>query len=78
MARSLLFILIITLMACEPGKIPVRDAKHDYKARITLVIHGGAGTITKGNMTPEQEASSCQSEEGCGQKNQASSGSQKS
>lgn len=55
MARSLLFILIVNLMACEPGKIPVRDSKHDYKAQVTLVIHGGAGTIIKGNMTAEQE-----------------------
>lgn len=27
----------------------------DYKNKITLVIHGGAGTITRKNMTPEKE-----------------------
>ncbi|HEV7349379.1 isoaspartyl peptidase/L-asparaginase [Telluribacter sp.] len=27
----------------------------DYKDKITLVIHGGAGTITRQNMTPERE-----------------------
>jgi L-asparaginase / beta-aspartyl-peptidase len=27
----------------------------DYKNKITLVIHGGAGTITRQNMTPERE-----------------------
>ncbi|HEV7379096.1 MAG TPA: isoaspartyl peptidase/L-asparaginase, partial [Dyadobacter sp.] len=28
----------------------------DYSDKITLVIHGGAGTITRANMTPEQES----------------------
>lgn len=55
MARSFLPILILTLMACEPGKIPTHESTQDYKAQITLVVHGGAGTITKGNMTPGQE-----------------------
>ena len=27
----------------------------DFKSNITLVIHGGAGTITRQNMTPEKE-----------------------
>lgn len=27
----------------------------DYKDKITLVIHGGAGTITRANMTPEKD-----------------------
>ncbi|GLU55765.1 isoaspartyl peptidase/L-asparaginase family protein [Dyadobacter frigoris] len=27
----------------------------DYSGKITLVIHGGAGTITRANMTPEKE-----------------------
>lgn len=27
----------------------------DYSDKITLVIHGGAGTITRANMTPERE-----------------------
>jgi len=27
----------------------------DYSDKITLVIHGGAGTITRANMTPEKE-----------------------
>jgi len=27
----------------------------DFSDKITLVIHGGAGTITRANMTPEQE-----------------------
>ncbi|HEY4650610.1 MAG TPA: isoaspartyl peptidase/L-asparaginase, partial [Pontibacter sp.] len=32
----------------------VAQTKPDY-SKITLVIHGGAGTITKANMTPEKE-----------------------
>ena len=55
MVRSFLPILMLALIACEPGKIPTRESTTDKKAQVTLVIHGGAGTITKGNMTPEQE-----------------------
>ncbi|MCF0058448.1 isoaspartyl peptidase/L-asparaginase family protein [Dyadobacter sp. CY356] len=31
------------------------SSAQDYSDKITLVIHGGAGTITRANMTPEKE-----------------------
>nr|WP_233150474.1 MULTISPECIES: isoaspartyl peptidase/L-asparaginase [Pontibacter] len=34
--------------------VSMAQSKPDY-SKITLVIHGGAGTITKANMTPEKE-----------------------
>jgi len=35
--------------------VPLMLNAQDYKNKITLVIHGGAGTITRKNMTPEKE-----------------------
>jgi len=35
--------------------LPFWGMAQDYKNKITLVIHGGAGTITRKNMTPEKE-----------------------
>lgn len=52
MARLLLiFTLFILVVACEPRKI----AQTASEAPVTLVIHGGAGTIRKENMSPERE-----------------------
>ena len=44
-----IYSLILTLFI-----IPSAFAQ-DYSDKITLVIHGGAGTITRANMTPEKE-----------------------
>ena len=44
--KKLLFLLI-----CLPFMLQAQD----YKNKITLVVHGGAGTITRKNMTPEKE-----------------------
>ncbi|WP_323134425.1 isoaspartyl peptidase/L-asparaginase family protein [Tellurirhabdus rosea] len=44
----------IALFACLVC-LPFMLNAQDYKNKITLVIHGGAGTITRSNMTPEKE-----------------------
>lgn len=45
------------LMACGPAADPASiDASETQSAPIALVIHGGAGTITREAMTPEREA----------------------
>src|SRR5688572_5557022 len=55
MTRSLLGILFLCLsIACEPGKMNT-SAQNENPPPITLVIHGGAGTISKKNMTSERE-----------------------
>ena len=53
-------VLILLLYACQPQEVqqateetPVE--KQTTRGPITLVIHGGAGTILKKNMTPERE-----------------------
>jgi len=46
-----LYILCLFLLA---GFVGLAQGKPDY-GKITLVIHGGAGTITKANMTLEKE-----------------------
>lgn len=56
MIKGVLPILFIAFMACEPGKLPtppVRERHTEFP--VTLVIHGGAGTIKKGTMTALQE-----------------------
>lgn len=50
MKKQLYFLCLFLLMAF----VSVAQTKPDY-SKITLVIHGGAGTITKANMTPEKE-----------------------
>jgi beta-aspartyl-peptidase (threonine type) len=49
--KKRLYFLCLFLLA---GYISMAQTKPDYN-KITLVIHGGAGTITRGNMTPEKE-----------------------
>ncbi|MFN3849105.1 MAG: isoaspartyl peptidase/L-asparaginase family protein [Spirosomataceae bacterium] len=44
-----IFALILTFIALNEA------FSQDYKNKITIVIHGGAGTITRKNMTPEKE-----------------------
>ena len=41
------------IMGCETGKVATTDGADSYP--VTLVIHGGAGTISRKNMTPERE-----------------------
>ncbi|MCE7066000.1 isoaspartyl peptidase/L-asparaginase family protein [Dyadobacter sp. CY326] len=43
------YILALTLLTALPV------SAQDYSDKITLVLHGGAGTITRDNMTPEKE-----------------------
>lgn len=49
--KKILYFLCLFLLA---GHMSVAQARPDY-SKITLVLHGGAGTITRGNMTPEKE-----------------------
>ena len=49
----LLTIAILSLAGCNTNSPKV--AKDSAPGPITIVIHGGAGTIRKENMTPEQE-----------------------
>jgi beta-aspartyl-peptidase (threonine type) len=51
--KHLSLILIVLVMACNAKPEKVEELK---PGPITLVIHGGAGTIRKANMTPEKEA----------------------
>jgi L-asparaginase / beta-aspartyl-peptidase len=56
--KPLLLLLLPLLLAAAPGaQAQTADtaAPAADPARITLVIHGGAGTITRQNMTPEKE-----------------------
>lgn len=50
MNKKLYFLCLFLLV----GYMSVAQSKPDY-SKITLVIHGGAGTITRDNMTPEKE-----------------------
>ncbi|MCX2738647.1 isoaspartyl peptidase/L-asparaginase family protein [Pontibacter anaerobius] len=50
MKKSLYFLCLFLLA----GFVSLAQGKPDY-SNITLVIHGGAGTITRQNMTPEKE-----------------------
>ncbi|MGV3587284.1 MAG: isoaspartyl peptidase/L-asparaginase family protein [Adhaeribacter sp.] len=54
--KSYLFFIgcLVSLVATGQTK-PASAKAADSKNKITLVIHGGAGTITKQNMTPEKE-----------------------
>lgn len=58
--KNLLFpILALLLLACEPTENKEMETVTDQEAtppEYALVIHGGAGTILKEDMTPEKEA----------------------
>ncbi len=47
--------LLLSITACNDIETTV-SFNEEEKAAYALVIHGGAGTILKANMTPEQEA----------------------
>ncbi len=51
---AILSLFLCCIIACEPGKMTT-DAEETTLPPLTLVIHGGAGTIRKQNMTPEGE-----------------------
>ena len=57
--NSIFLLFTIFLLSCatnsEPQKEVVSSAQEKEVGPITLVIHGGAGTILKENMTPEKE-----------------------
>jgi beta-aspartyl-peptidase (threonine type) len=57
MKRTICAILYGALMiSCSNGNQKTDDATKQQSGPITLVIHGGAGTIKRENMTPEKEA----------------------
>ncbi|MFM8489569.1 MAG: beta-aspartyl-peptidase, partial [Bacteroidota bacterium] len=53
-----LALIISTLVSCSTPSGKNEGASQDKLSRraYSLAIHGGAGTITKANMTPEKEA----------------------
>ncbi|HYF68667.1 MAG TPA: isoaspartyl peptidase/L-asparaginase [Ohtaekwangia sp.] len=55
MKYALLFMISGILMHCTNPAPSVTEAKTDKSFPITLVIHGGAGTITRENLSPEKE-----------------------
>ncbi|HEY9045536.1 MAG TPA: isoaspartyl peptidase/L-asparaginase [Ohtaekwangia sp.] len=54
MKRILLCLLLFTAIACSTNRD--KPISENSPGPITLVIHGGAGTIKRENMTPEREA----------------------
>jgi Asparaginase len=46
--------LLLFVLACQPTEQTSQKVKQEQK-EYALVIHGGAGTILKKNMTPEKE-----------------------
>jgi L-asparaginase / beta-aspartyl-peptidase len=50
LSAAAMALLVARLPAYGQDNVP-----SDYSQKITLVIHGGAGTITRKNMTPEKE-----------------------
>ena len=54
--KQLLFVVILTLtFGCAPNNKKPGDTVPPSPGEITLVIHGGAGTITRQNLSPERE-----------------------
>ncbi len=52
--RTFFFCLCCLLVAAQ-ATLPAQSPVQKDMSKITLVIHGGAGTITRQNMTPEKE-----------------------
>src|SRR5690554_4011252 len=53
--------LVVALAACDPNNKSQEQetlGETHIRAPFALSIHGGAGTIKRGSMTPEQEAAS--------------------
>lgn len=53
--KTLLLILTVLVTACSSPR-SAQDDQQKKAGDIVLVIHGGAGTLLRGNMGPEQEA----------------------
>ncbi len=53
---SLLIAMILPIAATAASNAPVQAASDPVKPVTALVIHGGAGTIGRGQLTPEKEA----------------------
>ncbi len=53
-----LFSIILAFSSCNNAKTEVKTVTETQpsKAEFSIIIHGGAGTILKKNMTPEKEA----------------------
>jgi L-asparaginase / beta-aspartyl-peptidase len=49
-----LTIMCASILSCDKKSQPMNDKTDDF-GPITIVIHGGAGTIRKENMSPEKE-----------------------
>ena len=56
MRFAIKFVCLCSILACEPRKMHP-EIYPEQKPTIALVIHGGAGTIQKANMTLEQQKS---------------------
>ncbi len=54
MSFRLLPLLLLFMLSCQPNS--EKSAASSARPEYALAIHGGAGTILKSNMTPEQEA----------------------
>ncbi len=52
----LIFISLISLTGCNSKSEPSNTTNDCNRPKYAIVIHGGAGTIKKENMTPEKEA----------------------
>lgn len=52
-----LILVLLVLVSCKNGNKPVDSIREpETKNTFAIVIHGGAGTILRENMTPEKEA----------------------
>jgi hypothetical protein len=51
----MLFFLPSLLLAQKPAPAEVKQLQGPQNPRLGFVIHGGAGVITRGSLTPQQE-----------------------
>jgi L-asparaginase / beta-aspartyl-peptidase len=49
-----LTVMILAILSCDKKNNSMKDKNEEF-GPITIVIHGGAGTIKKENMSPEKE-----------------------
>jgi L-asparaginase / beta-aspartyl-peptidase len=50
------FVFATLVLSCEPGKMSLTHQDKTHEPPLTLVIHGGAGTIRRDQMSAEREA----------------------
>ena len=54
--KKLIFILtVILIVSCKNSSDTKVDNLEQKQSQFSIVIHGGAGTILRKNMSPEQE-----------------------